>query len=199
MLWFSSLGEDVKKVNFSNWLQVGANLGILAGLIIVGFQMKQASDLQKMQIFRDETSAYMANEISLAGEDFAAVWAKSIESPETLTLKELKIMDSYLWGHYVYRWMGQYRLHEMGLLDDVEWKREIKVDVPVAFGSPFGKAWWQNFKDHLTLDENAIWFTPEFINYISQQAEAVPDTWTAGNIMGPLEHLKPSTSSEVTP
>ena len=87
----------------------------------------------------------------------------------------------------------------MGLLDDVDWKREIKIDATYAFGSPFGKAWWENFKDHLRLGEDAIWFTPEFIDYISQQAEAVPDTWTAGYVLGPLEHLGPRASIDVVP
>ena len=30
---------------FNNWLQIAANLGILIGLILVGFQMRQNSEL----------------------------------------------------------------------------------------------------------------------------------------------------------
>ena len=180
---------ELGKVGY--WLQVGANLGILAGLIIVGLQMKQASDLQKTQILHDATSAYMANEMALIGEGFAAVWAKSIESPESLTLEELRLLDSFLWSHYVYRWMGNYRLHQAGLLEEVEWKREVKQDATYIFGSRYGKAWWANFQDHVTLDENAIWFTQEFVDYISEQADAVSDTWTAGLVLGPLDYLEP--------
>lgn len=172
-----------------DWLQISANVGILAGLVIVGLQMKQAADLQKMQILREDTSAYMANEMSLMGENFTAVWAKSIESPETLTFEELRLMESYLYNHYVYRWMGSYRLYQAGLLDELEWKREVKHDASLVFGSPFGKAWWANFEKHVTLDENSLWYTKEFMGYISEQADSIPDTWTAGYIRGPLKHL----------
>jgi len=199
-LQFCSDGRNaVESSKLGAWLQVAAHVGILAGLIIVGFQMKQASDLQRTQILRDETTAYMANEMSLIGEGFAAVWAKSIESPESLTLEELRLLDSYMWSHYVYRWMCNYRLHQAGLLDEADWKREVKIDAPYIFGNRYGKAWWANQKEHITLDENAIWFTREFVDYISAQADAVSETWTTGLVRGPLEHLGPSEDIALNP
>ena len=104
-------------IGIDRWLQVGANVAILAGLVLVGFQMKQSSDLQKMQIIRDDTAAYMANEMGSIGENFSAVWAKSMESPDSLSLEELRIIDSYLYANYVYRWMGNFQRYRRRVLD----------------------------------------------------------------------------------
>jgi len=186
----------MESIKVGYWLQIVANVGILAGLIIVGLQMKQAADLQRMQILREDTTAYMANELSLMGEDFHAVLAKSIESPETLTFEELRLLDTYFYAHFVYRWMGSYRLYQSGLLSELDWQREVKHDASILFGSPYAKAWWKNFEQHVILDENTLWYTEEFMDYISEQAEPIPDTWTEGYILGTLDFLKATPSLE---
>ena len=38
-----------------SWLQVGANLGIILGLVLVGLQLKQNSDLLKIQLLYQES------------------------------------------------------------------------------------------------------------------------------------------------
>ena len=36
------------------WLQVGANIGLLAGLILVGFQIQQNSQILRTQVITEE-------------------------------------------------------------------------------------------------------------------------------------------------
>ena len=124
-----------------NWLQVSANLGILAGLVLVGFQMQQNSDLLRTQLSYEESSRYIQNEQIMWGENPAAVWAKSIESPNDLTLAEQRIVESILWVN-VEEWRAAYRLSKIGLLGS-EWKDRITDEAGFMLGNDYGRAWWK--------------------------------------------------------
>ena len=78
------------------WLQVGANIGILTGLIMVGLQINQASYLVRNQLVSDQTSDRMAAMASMLGESPAEVVAKAVTTPEQLTDAELVVMDSWI-------------------------------------------------------------------------------------------------------
>ncbi|MBT4522626.1 MAG: hypothetical protein HOC23_21725 [Halieaceae bacterium] len=69
-------------------LQIVANLGIVVGLLLVGIQLTQNSDLLKIQLLYEESDRAIQLESLLVGEEAASVWAKSIEAPEHLTLAE---------------------------------------------------------------------------------------------------------------
>ena len=56
-----------------NWLQVGANVGILVGLAMVWLQMKQNSELMEYQLLSDETASASAALWAAAGEQYADV------------------------------------------------------------------------------------------------------------------------------
>jgi hypothetical protein len=125
-----------------NWLQVSANLGILAGLVLVGFQMQQNSDLLRTQLSYEESSRYIQNEQIMWGENPAAVWAKSIETPHDLTLAEQRIVESILWVN-VEEWRAAYRLSKIGLLGN-EWKDRIADEAGFMLGNDYGRAWWKS-------------------------------------------------------
>jgi hypothetical protein len=125
-----------------NWLQVSANLGILAGLVLVGFQMQQNSDLLRTQLSYQESSRYIQNEQVMWGENPAEVWAKSIESPSDLTLAEQRIVESILWVN-VEEWRAAYRLSKIGLLGN-EWKERVTGQAGYMLGNDYGRAWWKS-------------------------------------------------------
>ncbi len=81
-----------------NWLQVSANIGIVLGLVMVGVQLKQNSDLTRIQLLYEESRRTVDLESTIVGERGAEVWAKSIEDPENLTLADVRIMEALLWS-----------------------------------------------------------------------------------------------------
>ena len=87
---------DFEKLN--KWLQVSANIGIVLGLVLVGIQLRQNSDLARIQLLYEESNRAIDLETAVVGEQSAAVWAKSIEAPEDLTLAEIRIMEALLWS-----------------------------------------------------------------------------------------------------
>ena len=42
-----------------DWLQIVANVGLITGLILVGLQLKQNSDLLKTQLLYEESGRFM--------------------------------------------------------------------------------------------------------------------------------------------
>jgi hypothetical protein len=151
------------------WLQIGANIGILAGLILVIFQMNQNSELLRVQLIKQDGDAYIANEMAIAGENYAEVWARVLNDPYEPELSDMRVLEASLWGLNVYKWSNTYRLSRMGLLADADWKREIDIAVDFAFGNPYARGWW----DALTQDypQNV---PPEVIDYADAKIRAVP-------------------------
>ena len=160
---------------FGYWLQIGANLGILAGLILVGLQMNQNSELLQLQLLRQDADSLIAAEQAYVGENFAEVWQKHIEEPENLTLAEMKIMESYLYSQSVYRWWTTYQLYDRGLVSETDWKTQIDENANYVLKHEYGLAWWAEVRRPGTT------LPDEFLDYIDQKlADPVmigPDTF----------------------
>ncbi len=154
---------------FGYWLQVGGIVGILAGLILVGLQMKQNSELLQLQLLRQEADSFIAAQQVYVGENFAEVWQKQIEEPENLTLAEMRIMESNLWGQSVYRWWKNYQLYERGLIRESDWKTPIDSDVTYVLNTEYGLAWWAEVKTPRNV------FAEEFLDYIDQKLAERPE------------------------
>ena len=130
----------------SSWLQIGANVGIVVGLIFGGVQLKQNSDLLKTQLLYEESCRAIDLETKFVGENAATVWAKSITDAKTLNLEEQRIMEAILWG-FVEQLRATRMLAELGLLGDEEWKGRVNSDAAYYLSNEYGTAWWSNFRD----------------------------------------------------
>lgn len=133
---------DFGKLN--SWLQVSANVGIVLGLVLVGVQLKQNSDLTRIQLLYAESQRAVDLELEVVGERGADVWAKSIEDPENLTLAEVRIMEALLWG-FMENLRGTYRLAEMGLLEEEHWRKRVESEVTFYLSDRYSRAWWRNY------------------------------------------------------
>ncbi|MEM9301937.1 MAG: hypothetical protein AAGE01_07490 [Pseudomonadota bacterium] len=160
-----------------DWMEFGASTGIIAGLVMVGFQMKQNSELLRTQLLFEEAIYYTQSEEIFLGENPAAVWAKSIEAPEDLSLEEQRVLEAYYWSAHK-RWENLYRLSESGLIDD-EWRSRVAEEAPYLFGHPYAYAWWQTYSatepdDELTrLISSRLAKLPRFtIDYHREHREA---------------------------
>ena len=117
-----------------NWLQVGANIGILAGLILVGLQMQQNERLLKIQLLNQINESAATFETTVGGEDIAAVWAKSVETPDQLTLADMRALEAVLYAPLV-QWINLYRLHESGITEDNKWRTEVITNAGYYYGT----------------------------------------------------------------
>jgi len=135
---------DASKMN--NWLQILANVGIVVGLMLVGFQMKQNSDLLKTQLLYDESRRIVDFEMQMLGDEPSQIWAKSLTDPKGLTLEEQRVMEAMLWI-YAEHIRATHLLSELGLLDDDEWRSRVQAESGFYYGNPYGFAWWKNYSE----------------------------------------------------
>lgn len=126
----------------NKYLSIAANLGILAGLVLVLLQMRQNEALLRITLLNQYNDSYIATETAVAGESLAEIWAKSFENPTELTLAEMRAMEAQTFAP-VLRWSSLYRLQQAGIIDDSVWRSEIDSDAFFYFSSPYTRAWWE--------------------------------------------------------
>ena len=143
------------KINSNRWVEIAANIGIVAGLVLVGAQMKQAADLQRLRMLHEESRGAVEIELSMLGENAAAVWAKSIQSPRDLSLEERRIMDAYLYI-FAEQLRATFLLSQEGLLEQEEWQKRVLIDATYFYGNPYGQAWWRNFRTQSEYPQDLI-------------------------------------------
>ena len=85
---------DSNTVN--KWLTLGANVGILIGLALVIFEIRQNTDLLRLQFINDDLLISAQSESPMFGENPAEVMMKVIYTPEELTYADFRTVDAYL-------------------------------------------------------------------------------------------------------
>ena len=153
----------------ANWLQILGNFGLLGGLVLVALQIKQNSDLLELQLRKAEAENYISSELALVGEDFMETWQKHIESPEQLTLAEMRALDAVLYTHTLFRWWSSFQLYEEGLLEANVWQTAINVDIGLYYNTPYSRAWWSEIRKQLWVSD----LPQELIDYIDASLEKI--------------------------
>ena len=81
----------------SNWLQVAGSFGLLAGLVLVGFQINQNTEIARTSLTARSYELSMQMSLSRMGENPQAALAKAATDPESLTDEELGIVAAWAW------------------------------------------------------------------------------------------------------
>jgi hypothetical protein len=150
------------KINAKSWVSIATNISIVGGLLLVGAQMKQEANLLRLQMLSEEIREMVETERVMLGENAAAVWAKSLQSPHDLSLEERRIMDAYLYI-FAEHLRSIYLLAQEGLVENTEWQTRVAIDAGYFFGNPYGQAWWRNFSRQPTT------YPQDLINVINEK------------------------------
>jgi hypothetical protein len=127
----------------SHWLQIGANVGILIGLVLVALQIQQSTDIARAQIINDYYIADLQLELTMMGEQPQKAWTKAVFNPDDLTTEDAVVVDRYV----NYNFIQLARLEQMrsfGLADD----RNRADMMAWHLGNPVGRRWWEYVKSH---------------------------------------------------
>jgi len=148
---------------WGRYFQVATNLAVLLGVVLVVIQLRQNSELLKLQIIKQDADTYTSAALETLPEDFNDVLYKSIESPEELNGAEILALDRYFWGRQLTRWRGLYDLADLGLLEDSAWRRSIIEDA-ILLDHPYGRAWWNGIKEwETTLPDDLVVLVDEVL------------------------------------
>jgi len=132
--------SQMKTEKINSWLSLGANIGVVVGLMLVAYQINQEAELAKVQLFSDVTTSMNEFNQALMGDDPLEIVAKSIENPHKLTLAEMQIMDAYL-------------ISAVNEIRRLELLRQSGLDVEGSmagihayyFGNDYARAWFQEY------------------------------------------------------
>ena len=76
-----------------NWLQIGANLGILLGLILVGVQINQSNAIAGAELLHANIESTINREIALFGESANESMHRVLFAPETAKPQDYFVAD----------------------------------------------------------------------------------------------------------
>lgn len=126
----------------NRWLTLGANIGVLLGLIVLIIEVRQNASLARITLEAERAAAQARYEMHMADPANSEVWMKAVYTPEALTPTELRIMDANM----VVAMMTLEHLMTMrdgDLVDDQRIAWHVELNAPFYFGFAFGKNWWQ--------------------------------------------------------
>jgi hypothetical protein len=152
---------NADKVN--RWLTLGANIGVVIGLVLVAFQINQDADLTRAQLFSEATDSRREFNQGMMGSDPMRVVTKSIERPHELTLEELQIMDMYL----------------IAAVNEVR-RLELLQDTGLAADVDVEEAWYEEFRNGQIIgsptDQRIRSVDPDFVvNYFERVLDRLGD------------------------
>jgi hypothetical protein len=162
----------MKLSDLNEYVQTVAALGAIVALLTVGFEIRESNRIATQSAISTNWSnwiEYSANELETG---ISNTLAKSMTTPEELTLNEKIDMDAYL-SKFIYAYHHDYlvslyetgEVHETGEELSIIILQELAGDVPKMFGSRFSRAWFE---------ENKSWMEPSIAAVIEQTIEHTP-------------------------
>jgi hypothetical protein len=123
-------------------LTLGANIGVVLGLIILIAQLRQNAALTRLSMEASKDNLLATIELNLASADKAAAWVKSYQAPDEMTDVEIRMVESHLVA-LMLQWDYLFQMEARGLIPRAEVENHVRNTAPFYFGSRFGKAWFR--------------------------------------------------------
>lgn len=136
----------------SSWLQITANIGILGGLILVGFQLHQNGEILRAQMMNAESQSVIEQELQIIGEQGAKAWVSAMSNPRNVSPEHHRIMEAIYWSA-VESWRHIEELDNLGLVD-IDPSARASDEAAWYFGNTYGRAWWAIRRDDTLLSDD---------------------------------------------
>ena len=129
----------------NKWLTLGANVGVLIGLILLVAEIRQNTEVSEMQFYIERRT--VVNELAQAMLDAetSEVWIKSIADPQSLSPSEMNKLGSIL-GLRLNIWRLSFVLEERGFRDKGSALEYLELTIQDYFGNPAAQTWWKHHR-----------------------------------------------------
>ncbi|WP_373006233.1 hypothetical protein [Hyphomonas sp.] len=125
----------------NTWLTLGANIGVLLGLVILIVEVRQNAALSRAAMEQQKNDVLAEIEFNIAKPEISEVWVKSIRHPEDLTEPEMRTMDAILVA-LMLQWDHRFQMEAAGLASRADARQHVLNSARYYFGSRFAKHWW---------------------------------------------------------
>ena len=139
------------KVNAKSFMDQITVLVLAGGLVMVAYQVNQATSIAEAEIRAEATSRWRAVDGTRQSEVFAVVLAKSFEDPAALSLAEMIELDAYYMG-VIDQASSAYRTAADGYRKG-EMEGFLSQAARTYFGNAYAQAWWRQYKVILQSDD----------------------------------------------
>jgi hypothetical protein len=142
----------------NRWLTLGANLGVVVGLVLLIIEIRQNTAMMEAQMMQSRTDAAMVEQEAVYNSDYIPRMRVKIEKGEVLSKEETfryepwfrsfnRNMDNQLW---------QYRHGFLGENIPVSIERAVRV---IIGGSEVGRAEWERQRTT---------YTSEYVDFVDE-------------------------------
>jgi hypothetical protein len=132
-------------VSTRNIVEATGVISVVAGLLLVAYQINQATNIASAQARADFSAGWRSLDSTRQSENFADVLAKSIYSRSELTPGEILELDAYYVG-IVDQLLTAKANWEAGVRSS-NWQVTVDFVAPAYFGSEFSRDWWNLSKE----------------------------------------------------
>jgi hypothetical protein len=141
---------EVDKLN--RWLSLAANIGVIAGIIFLGIEIRQNTSVTRSAASQEISGAQVDFFMRVAeSPDLARVVKVATESPGELS--ELEVLRyQYVTGAVFMLMEGAYKQYRLGFLPAAGWEPYERL-ITSFLNNPISRSWWVN--------SSAV-FSPEF-------------------------------------
>jgi len=139
---------DADRVN--KWMSRGASIGVLAGIILLAYEINQATLTTRAEIINSYQDRWVTLDLSWQDREIAATWAKALEDPNELTLTEMIQLNGFMWAYFDHIDTNRL-LWALGVLDDrSQTQEEIIYNNDYMFlGNRFSRAWLEENRENI--------------------------------------------------
>jgi hypothetical protein len=159
----------MRKPNWIDGLQSFTSVSILAGLLLVAWEIRQNNDLAEADAVRALTQGWQQIDMSTYESDIASIRTKSIEDPQNLTSAEILKLSAWL-SVIVNQYSLEFSMDDRNLgydygdvLNGTE--QSLVGGFDYYFGNRFARSWYL---------ENKFWIETGIVEIMDREYAARP-------------------------
>ena len=187
--FFGPSGAGVMQVpKLNEWLNFLASIGVLAGLLLVAYEIRQTNSVVFAEARGNLLSDYQALSMSAYGPEMGGMFLKSIEEPDQLTDEEIFKLSEWLNATMSIYNKQAVLYYQFGWAADPT--DDIEIAVEYYFGGLFARYWYL---------ENKYWMDPNLVEIIDREiaANTVSEVWQfSGRIRSQLSNPESGQASQ---
>ena len=144
----------MKADRLNRWLTFGANIGLLAGLLLVAHEINQSRELVRADLGSQQLDRRFQVLALRQGDELSLALSKAKERPDDLTTKEIIQLENHL-RMFVQELMFDWFLYDLEIFGRPP-SRFIQIYVKEFFDNDFATNWWIRNRDGFSSELRPI-------------------------------------------
>jgi len=141
----------MKSERLERWISLGANIGVLAGIVFLAIEIQQNTETTRAQMIQSRAEIAVV----LAAETFNSEYIPTIIAQD-LSVEDLSAEDRFRLNTWVRASLrnqdNNFQQYNQGLLGDHMPQAVRGAAINIIMGNPTGRQYWENSKGGYSAD-----------------------------------------------